>query len=364
MKKILIISADLSVKGGVSSMISSLLDEFSEHKNIRVDFYSTYIDSIPPLARVFHSLLRVIIFFMSFKFVKYDVFYIHVCAFGSFYRKTIYVMLLSALGKKVVIHQHAADLEIFLKKNKLNHWIGRAVYSLSSKIIVLSENMKEITETNTRNNKSYIVENPVAIPSFNKPAAVEPSKKLQLLFLGEIGARKGIYDLIKAISELEDNYKKKILLHIGGNKEIDRLTAMIKENKLDDSCVVHGWVSGHHKIQLLQESDIFILPSYFEGVPISILEAMAYQLPIISTNIAGIPEIVFNNHNGFLVSAGDIEEIKYSIIRFIEEPQLIYEFGLNSRSIIEKHDVSKVAAKILGILDVGESGKTEKVAIH
>ena len=79
------------------------------------------------------------------------------------------------------------------------------------------------------------------------------------------------------------------------------------------------------------------MPSYIEGLPISILEAMSYGKPIISTNVGAIHEIVKNNENGFLISPGNLEQIEKSIKHFIENPQDIEKFGKVSAKMAEKY---------------------------
>lgn len=350
MKKILIIAPDLSVKGGVSSVVKSLMTEMERRGN-EVKLYSTYIDTIHPLLRVLYSLFRIFNFMARLQPFKYDVFYLHVCAFGSFYRKFFYVLLLSILRKPVILHQHAADLELFLNKNKFNKWLGRLVFGSSSKIFVLSENMKQITKAVTDNENIFIIENPVRVPDFARANDVQAIDEVRLVFLGEIGKRKGIYDLIQAVSELTDEQKNKIHLDIGGNKELDTLTSMIKQYGLEKTCTVHGWVDGDKKSELLREATVFILPSYFEGVPISILEAMSYELPVISTNVAGIPEIVQHQYNGLIIQPGDIESLKQSILYFTENFERTKQYGRNSRLLIEKHDVPVVVDKILSLFE-------------
>ncbi|WP_027087614.1 glycosyltransferase family 4 protein [Cohnella panacarvi] len=350
MKKILIISPDLSVKGGVSSVVKSLMTEM-EKRGDKVRLYSSYIDSVHPILRVLYSLIRFFGFIARLHPFKYDVYYLHACAFGSFYRKFLYVMLLSILRKNVVLHQHAADLELFLNKNRFNKRLGKLAFKSSTKIFVLSEDMKRITATVTDNESIHIIENPIRLPEFSRADDRRPNEQIRLVFLGEIGKRKGIYDLIQALSRMTDEQKSTIHLDIGGNKELDTLTSMIRQYGLEKTCTVHGWVDGDKKSALLKEAAVYILPSYFEGVPISILEAMSYELPVISTNVAGIPEIVLHRYNGLIIEPGDIEGLKQSILYLAENLEITEQYGRNSRRLAEKHDVPIVVDKIMGLFE-------------
>ena len=344
MKRILFIAPDITVKGGVSAVIETLMEELSRNKDVKASLYHTYIEGINPVLRIIYSLFR----FFCFVFIpfKYHVFYLHVGSFGSFYRKSLYSFYLKLLKKPVVLHVHAPNLKVFLESNNFNRKLSRRVFNLADKIYVLSRNMYQIVNNYCDNQNIEIIPNPIQMVEKNILKKRDSNDKVKILFLGEIGERKGVFDLVKGVAQMTEQQKNKISINICGNKEIKKLETMIEENNLENVCIVHGWVEGEKKKDLLGDSDIFILPSYYEGVPIAILEAMCYSLPIISTNIAGIPDIVRNQRNGIIIEPGDIQGIISSILQMVETPGLIEEFGENSRKFIGEHDVSIIANKI------------------
>ena len=109
-----------------------------------------------------------------------------------------------------------------------------------------------------------------------KVSTKKESGVINFLFLGEIGKRKGIYDLLQVISDNQELFRNKIKLRIGGNLEEEIIKAFIQNNQISDIAVFEGWVTGDKKIEYLNWADIYILPSYNEGLPIAILEAMSY----------------------------------------------------------------------------------------
>jgi glycosyltransferase involved in cell wall biosynthesis len=115
------------------------------------------------------------------------------------------------------------------------------------------------------------------------------------------------------------------------------LKELIKKHQIEDIVEFIGWVTGEEKKRVLNGADVFILPSYNEGVPISILEAMSYGKPIIATNVGGIPEIVIMNKNGLLIDPGKPDQIEKAINTLLENPELVKEFGENSEKMIQKH---------------------------
>ncbi|HPI00393.1 MAG TPA: glycosyltransferase, partial [Chitinophagaceae bacterium] len=132
-------------------------------------------------------------------------------------------------------------------------------------------------------------------------------------------------------------YNNKIKLHIGGDGDVKKLLKIIQENDLRNIVEYLGWVSNNEKNNLLLHSDIYMLPSYAEGLPVSILEAMSYGMPIISTNVGGIPEIVKHQYNGLLFQPGDIDAIENALQFFINQPQKIEEYGNHSLELIQPY---------------------------
>ena len=133
--------------------------------------------------------------------------------------------------------------------------------------------------------------------------------------------RKGIYDLIEAIKILNDKgivREKKLNFIIGGSgKEEVQIKELISKYKLEQCTEMVGWVNGEKKEELLKKSQLFVLPSYNEGLPMAILEAMSYGIPVVSTDVGSISEVVKNYKTGFLIEPGKRDEIAKGIINLI-----------------------------------------------
>ena len=151
--------------------------------------------------------------------------------------------------------------------------------------------------------------------------------KLHLLYMGEISNRKGAFDLLKAVSDNKDYFKDKLILRMGGNEVDGDVRTYIREHGLERFVSYEGWISGQKKTDCLTWADVYILPSYNEGLPIAILEAMSYSHPVISTSVGGIPEVVKDGGNGMLVRPGNSMEIADAIRYYIEHPGAIKAQG-------------------------------------
>jgi glycosyltransferase involved in cell wall biosynthesis len=148
-------------------------------------------------------------------------------------------------------------------------------------------------------------------------------------------------------AELDGNVK----LTIGGNGEINRLKQAIKFQQIESMVNFVGWVSGEQKQRLLAESDVYLLPSYSEGLPMSILEAMNAGLPVLSTPVGGIPEIVIDGLNGYLVKPGDEEALYDRLMRFVNQPDLVATMGAASGRIVAQYQPEVIFAQLQALYE-------------
>ncbi|HWK03604.1 MAG TPA: glycosyltransferase family 4 protein [Puia sp.] len=277
--------------------------------------------------------------------------HIHGAAKGSLLRKyMMYALSKRVFGKKVIYHSHGSELEAFYDRSGpfLKKFMKR-FFDHVDQIICLSNQWELFFTRHFNVKKIAILENIVEDPEASPKTPKLKNEPLKLLFLGAIGDRKGIFDLLAVLADKKSEWQGRILLTIGGSGELKRLDDFIRENKLSSLVKFEGWVTGAKKNELLLQSDIYILPSYNEGLPISILEAMSYRLPVISTPVGGTPEVVKNNQNGFLVSAGDKAGFSNSIEWFIHNSDAIPEMGRQSAEMVEPYYASRVIPKLADI---------------
>lgn len=238
---------------------------------------------------------------------KIKIVHIHTASGNGFKRNISFVRLAHFMRKKVVLHIHSGRFNEYYERNKEQ---VEKVFSKCSSVVALSNDIKAFYEQMGCHNVT-VINNIIEHPRIVENRQI--SSILHYLFLGVITKTKGIYDLLEVIADHKDEFKGKMLLHVGGNKEVSTLKRIIKDNQLEDVVTFEGWVDGQKKIDLLNLCDVFVLPSYTEGVPISILEAQSYGLFTIATNVGGIPEMV-NDKNGRLFEPRDQKEL-FRILR-------------------------------------------------
>jgi len=147
-----------------------------------------------------------------------------------------------------------------------------------------------------------------------------PQRKLEILCVGRLVASKGQLILLQACANLVAKGHSLRVRIVGGGPSHDDLQAFAATNGLD--AVFEGPKSHEETRQILRHADIFALASFAEGVPVALMEAMAMEIPCISTNIAGIPELIRDGLDGLLVPASSVEALTSALQRLIEDRSL------------------------------------------
>jgi glycosyltransferase involved in cell wall biosynthesis len=250
----------------------------------------------------------------------------------AFTRTSFFVTLAKSMGKKVAIHIHSGRFNDYYLKNKKQ---VDKVFSRCDCVVSLTQELKGFYES-MGCSKVVIIDNIIEKPVHKE---VPKDKYVHFLYFGVITKTKGIYDLVDVIKYHKTEFAGRIILHVGGNKEVDTLLNIIENEDLDEIIKFEGWVSGQKKIDLLNLCDVFILPSYTEGLPISILEALSYGEFIVATNVGGIPEIV-DSQNGRLFAPADNNSL-YEILTDIMQNHSLILAGKNDRKKKSKRYLPK-----------------------
>ncbi len=258
--------------------------------------------------------------------------HIHSAMRGSFWRKTLFSKTAHLFGVSTIIHLHGSEMESFYYGlNSLSKRVVKWSLETSKTVIVLSESWRIFVLKIAPEANVVVVNNYVRPPV---RVEYEPQEsRFNVLFLGVLGHRKGIYDLIHAWAGLiqEVPYAK---LLVGGNGEIDKAQELANELGLQNSIEFLGWVTGEHKLKLINDADVFVLPSYNEGLPMSVLEAMSWQRAVITTSVGGIPELIKHGDDGFIIEPGDRSGLLQHLKKLAIEPQLRVSLGNSARKKI------------------------------
>lgn len=251
--------------------------------------------------------------------------HIHAASYGSFFRKAILTGIGKLFGCKVILHLHASEFRVFYEgANALTRKMVKATFSLADVVIVLSQSWKKYVSAISHDANIVVINN--FVPAVGIDSRYRDDSIFTMLFMGKLGQRKGAYDLVDAMEKIAMSLPNCRVLFCGDG-EIDTVSRRIEEAGLSGICKVVGWIGVDEKAEYYSKSHVFLLPSYNEGLPMSVLEAMSGGLAIITTPVGGIPEVIVNGENGLLVEPGDTAGLANAIRTLHGDPELRLNLG-------------------------------------
>ena len=314
-------------RGGMLSVIESYrVDGLFDRWGVRL--FSPH-DEGSLARRLWLAAVEILRFIVEILTHRVTLVHCHAAELGSFWRKSIFGLLARARRIPVLFHLHGAEMKDFYDAQpapirRLISWILERY----SAVVVLSPSWADWVRSVAPKASVFVLHNYVRMPAAQGRRAGEGPVKV--LFLGIIGHRKGVYDLLPAFAEaLQARPGMKLL--VGGNGEVEQARMRAAELGLGDSVEFLGWVGGDRKNELLAAADIFVLPSYNEGLPISLLEAMSWGVPVVSTTVGGIPELIRDGTDGYLIEAGDVPALARRLAELAGDPDLRRRMGRAGR---------------------------------
>lgn len=342
MKNILVISSNLDAKGGIVSVVNNLIN--SDLKNEYNFIHLASHTNGNSLKKIAYMIKSYICFPFLLLFNNISLIHIHS---GSIRRKSFFAIVGKLFGKKIIFHLHAAMLDEYMQRSYFHKKHAMFVFDLCDAIIVISRYWANVLKNYTQSD-TFVVYNSIPIPE-SSANEHKQKEKITVFTMGELGQRKGTYDIIESAKYI---INPDVVIDLYGNGDVEGCEKLINESNLQERIKIKGWVSGFRKDEVFKNSNIYILPSYYEGLPMSILEAMAYGLPVISTPIAGIPEAVEDGVSGFLIPPGDAHALADRINMLANDKELREKMGAESYRIAkEKFDINVIIKQLREIYD-------------
>jgi glycosyltransferase involved in cell wall biosynthesis len=325
------------VKGGIAAVVNGY-----RGSKLEKDYHIIYVESYKDGGRI-AKLLKAISGYLKFAKVmivdKPVLVHIHSSFGPSFYRKMPFIIMASWAKIPIINHIHGADFdEFYVNASNKKRKLIKIIYNKCSILIALSEEWKDRLLRIVPESKIAIVENYSIIHEDALEQRLKRKCNNKVLFLGEIGKRKGCYDVPLVVREVKKQIAdiRFILAGAGSDADEKAIRQLMDENGVAENVAFSGWVRGDKKDKLLREADVFFLPSYNEGMPMSVLDAMGYGLPIVSTRVGGIPKIVHDGQNGYCCEAGDVDTMAKSIRQFIVDDKKRKFAAYESMSIVKQ----------------------------
>ncbi|EKB51328.1 glycosyltransferase family 4 protein [Cecembia lonarensis] len=348
--KILKLHETLNNTGGIVSFQKDLEKFYSTSDNEYAHFRTGKVENHPLLSNGFIRLIDLAISYFIFPFIllkrKPDVIEINSgLDFKSFYRDRFYLKITRMIipKAKIILLMHGWDEDFWdnMVENKPNSL--RFFFDTADSVIVLADQFKnELINLGLNKHKLYVIRTGLDIKLF-KSDTDQNFEQTRILFLARIEKGKGIFEFINAIPLLL-KFNPDIIFDIAGSgsifSEIQNHDVVTKHK---DNIRFYGYINGEEKINLYKTSTIYVFPSYTEGCPVSILEAMAIGLPLIYTNVGALREILKDGVNGILVPIADSHSIVEAVKQLLSDPIRMKEMGrLNKQQAENDFPIEKI----------------------
>ena len=337
---IVMVGPSPEVKGGIASVVRSYLQSDLPSR-FRFFYVPSLVDgtTLAKLVTVIRGLAR---FVKILVIQRIHLCHIHFCSGTSFYRKSLFVLLAKLFRRKIIFHSHGGHFHLFYHQDSgpVGRWYIRTVLSFVDVTIVLSEGWKELFRALAPKSRLQILYNGLngseLYPNLLSNAAASEKDGPVVLFMGRLERPKGIYDLIEAAPEIQKACPD-VRFYLGGEGEIENIGELCAAQGLNQVVSLLGWVDGDRKMEVFHQAQVFVLPSYYEGLPMVILEAMASGLPVVATSVGGIPEVVEEGVNGYLIQPGDVDALVQRILLLLKDRRLREEIGDHNIQKIKTH---------------------------
>jgi glycosyltransferase involved in cell wall biosynthesis len=261
--------------------------------------------------------------------------HVHSASRASFWRKSIVCLLARLAHRPYLLHVHGGDFLKFYEEEcgAAARRIVRGVLGRAALVLALSEEWRARLARIAPGARIEVLTNAVALPAPGEWRAARDSRPT-VLFLGDVSRRKGVHDLVRAFAAIAPRHPRARLV-CAGEGALEDLRRLAERLGLSQRIACPGWLAAERKNAELAAATIFVLPSYAEGLPMALLEAMSFALPVIATPVGAIPQVISDGVNGLLVPAGDVPALAAALARLLGEPALRARLGAAARASIE-----------------------------
>ncbi len=360
LKKLLIVASfptkTRNIVGGIERSSRILKDSkwFNDFELIKFD--TSQISHPPPnlFIRFILAILRLFRLVYTLIFNRPRTILIF-CSDGfSALEKGTMILLSKLFFVKSLIFPRAGNLMIQTKKNKLFKTLIKLLFRTSDLFLCQGPVWYKyaINDLKVDKARAEIINNWTATSELikvGKERLISDKESLEILFVGWLERQKGINELIKVFHKLQKKYEIKIKFIGDGSlkKKIDEYSV---KNNLQNYITTLGWVNNDEILKKLKSADIFVLPSWQEGMPNSLIEALAAGLPSICSSVGSIPDYIYHNHNGLLIEPKNQLDLEKNLEKLIEDVDLRKKLSKNAVMIAEKEFSSDVSLKKLSML--------------
>jgi glycosyltransferase involved in cell wall biosynthesis len=282
------------------------------------------------------------------------IFHVHVTEYWGFRKNMLFIIIAKCLGCKIVVQIHGPRFDTYYDKSSrfernIIHW----VLTLADTVFVLSPMWKEFCSRFLPGDKIEVI--PCSVrweyaDVLNQPLPDRSKHSyVNVLYLGSTGARKGVFDLLKVIPSVVTT-NPNLRFTIAGREEKageeEQMQAIIREKGLSQ-WITRLCPTQEEILGVYFDADIYVLPTHADAFPQAVLEAMSMGLPVITTRVGGISEMVEEGKGAVLIEPGDLDALKKEILRLAASPDLRAEMGLANRERVRQYFTPLIVSELV-----------------
>ena len=314
-RRIVMIGTRRDVRGGISAMVNVYFAQ-GLFRRWNARYLSTHCDGTK-LRKAVQAAGSWLAFMAMLLTGRVALAHVHIASDASFWRKSLFVVPAHLLRVPYVLHMHGGNfIEFYRTRSPAVRRFIRWVYAKADRVIALSEEWRAALLELQPASRVVVIPNPVEIPAWQASLEGAPPT---VLFLGVIKERKGVHDLLRAWPAVLRAVPDARLV-LGGVGDVEEARALVRELGIEGSVEMPGWIVGEAKDALMKRAWVFALPSHYEALPMSVLEAQAAGVPVVTTRVGGIPTAVDDGRTGFLLEPRDVAGLQAALVGLLTDP--------------------------------------------
>ena len=360
--KILIVGSfpekNKDIFGGIAQSCKILLksDSFSKYEIIKIDSSQKINPKPSILKRTFLGFRRLIHLIISLIIDRPKLTLIF-CSDGySAIEKGLMILISKAFNVKSIIFPRAGNLINQTKRSLLFNKVISVMFNMADIFLCQGKAWSNYAKNNLKIDKKKIKEisnwtatdNLIKIGSRRK--VLKNPQQLNILFVGWLEKEKGIEEILKVLTILKNKYYNFKITFVGNGKMKTQIELFARDNNIQNKVFVTGWLDSKKIIRYYKENDVFILPSWYEGMPNSLIEALASGLPSIVTSVGVIPDYLKNNLSAMIIPPKDFKALAKAIISLKENYELRKKLSKNGFLLAKRLFLSRISLNKLSLI--------------
>ncbi|MDL5155672.1 glycosyltransferase family 4 protein [Actinomycetospora termitidis] len=347
--RVLVVGQAAGTPGGISSVQRLHVRFLDAREDVAVRVVTTYdeVGLARRLRLMVGGIARALTLIVG---RRVDVVHLHVAKGLSALRKGVLVAAARAVGIPTVLHTHAGAFAEWFDglPRPVRALVARLLWA--DRVVVLAPDARAVytSRLGLPDDRVVVLANPVELP----PAIPERDPHAEHVggvFLGRFIDRKGVFDLIEAVAALQADHRERLHLTLAGHGDVDAVRRAVAEAGLERTVDVRTWIGPEERDELLGDAQLLLLPSWWEGLPMSVLEGMAWGLCPVVTPVGGLATLVRDGDNGVVVGVHDPAALAAALDKLLSDDEVRVHLGARARESVTPYGAAVWADRLVGL---------------